>query len=338
MKVLCVEKPKSILIKDIDKPTLIDNHAIIKMKSCGICGSDITAYLGSNPTMTYPMIGLGHEGCGIVEDIGENDKGIKIGDKVVLEPYVSCGQCHMCKEGRYNNCVDIRVCGVHKSGMMSEYFLHPINFIHKIPDSIDFARATTIEPLAIALHGTSRAKVKSSDYCVIFGAGIIGLYCAFACLEKGATPILIDVLDKRLDRAKSLGIEYVFNSSNGDIVEYLKKVTNDKLPEAMIDCSGNHSVLQQMHNYVCHGATIALVGWAHDCVSINTIMLTRKEIDVCPSRNSSNKFEQSIKMIEEMKLPFDKTITKVINLDDVQSVIEDMIDNPSDYMKVVVSI
>lgn len=338
MKMLCLPEPGKLEIRDMPKPVLTEGQAIIKMDMCGICGSDVTAYRGVNPTMKYPVNGLGHEGVGIIEEIGDNDKGLKQGDRVALEPYVPCNKCHMCAVGRFNNCADIRVCGVHKDGMMTEYFFHPVQLLYKLPDELSFTHAALVEPLTIGLHGATRARVSKGEHCVVFGAGIIGLMASFACINYGATPILIDVLQKRLDYAKELGIPYVFNSQEGDIETYLKEVTGGKLPEAMIDCTGAPVILENMHNYVCHGGRIALVGWPHNPVSINTVRMTQKEIDILPSRNSNAKFPEAIQLVNEGKVPTDAIITKVIKLAEVEDTIKDMIQNPSDYLKVIVEI
>lgn len=338
MKMLCLPEPGKLEIRDMPKPVLTEGQAIIKMDMCGICGSDVTAYRGVNPTMKYPVNGLGHEGVGIIEEIGDNDKGLRQGDRVALEPYVPCNKCHMCAVGRFNNCADIRVCGVHKDGMMTEYFSHPVQLLYKLPDELSFTHAALVEPLTIGLHGATRARVSKGEHCVVFGAGIIGLMASFACINYGATPILIDVLQKRLDYAKELGIPYVFNSQEGDVETYLKEVTGGKLPEAMIDCTGAPVILENMHNYVCHGGRIALVGWPHNPVSINTVRMTQKEIDILPSRNSNAKFPEAIQLVNEGKVPTDAIITKVIKLAEVEDTIKDMIQNPSDYLKVIVEI
>lgn len=338
MKMLCLPEPGKLELRDMPMPILTEGQAIIKMDMCGICGSDVTAYRGVNPTMKYPINGLGHEGVGVIVEIGDNDKGLKAGDRVALEPYVPCNKCHMCAAGRFNNCADLHVCGVHKDGMMAEYFSHPVQLLYKLPDELTFTHAALVEPLTIGLHGATRARVSKGEHCVVFGAGIIGLMASFACLNYGATPILIDVLQKRLDYAKELGIPYVFNSKEGDIETFLRKVTDGKLPEAMIDCTGAPAILENMHNYVCHGARIALVGWPHDPVRINTVRMTQKEIDILPSRNSNAKFPEAIKLVNEGKIPTDAIITKLIKLEEVEDTIRDMIQNPSDYLKVIVEI
>lgn len=338
MKTLCLPKPGELELRDMPMPVRKPGQAVIKVEMCGICGSDITAYRGVNPTMKYPINGLGHEGVGTIEEIGENDKGLKAGDRVVMEPYVPCNKCHMCAVGRFNNCADIRVCGVHKDGMMTEYFLHPVQLLYKLPDELTFEHAALVEPLTIGLHGATRARAAKGEHCVIFGAGVIGLMAAFACINYGAVPIVADVIQERLDDAKKLGIPYVFNSKDGGIEEYLCEVTNGKLPEAMIDCSGAPAILEQMHNYVCHGGRIALVGWPHNPVAINTVRLMQKEIDICPSRNSNAKFPEAIRLVNENKIPADGLITKVIDLAQTENTIKDMIQSPADYLKVIVSI
>lgn len=338
MKMLCLPEPGKLELRDMPMPILTEGQAIIKMDMCGICGSDVTAYRGVNPTMKYPINGLGHEGVGVIMEIGDNDKGLKAGDRVALEPYVPCNKCHMCAAKRFNNCADLHVCGVHKDGMMAEYFSHPVQLLYKLPDELTFTHAALVEPLTIGLHGATRARVSKEKHCVVFGAGIIGLMASFACLNYGATPILIDVLQKRLDYAKELGIPYVFNSKEGDIETFLREVTDGKLPEAMIDCTGAPAILENMHNYVCHGARIALVGWPHDPVRINTVRMTQKEIDILPSRNSNAKFPEAIKLVNEGKIPTDAIITKLIKLEEVEDTIRDMIQNPSDYLKVIVEI
>lgn len=337
-RVLCIEKPETLEIKNLKKPHLEEGYAVIKMEMCGICGSDITAYRGVNPTMKYPIYGLGHEGVGTILEIGENEKGLKAGDRVALEPYVPCNRCHMCLEKRFNNCTDLRVCGVHKDGMMAEYFSHPIQLLYKLPDNLSFVHASLIEPLTIGLHGITRARVKKGEKVVIFGAGVIGLMAAFGAMNYGAEPILVDVIEERLDYAKKHGIPYTANGKVTDVEEYLKEVTGGKLPEAMVDCTGAKAIIENMHNYVCHGGRIALVGWPHSSILINTIRLTQKEIDICPSRNSNGKFPEAMQMICENKIPTDALITKVIEMNEVENTIKDMIEFPNRYLKVVVNI
>ncbi|MDR2371255.1 MAG: alcohol dehydrogenase catalytic domain-containing protein [Treponema sp.] len=338
MKVLCLPQKGELVIRDIPKPRLEAGHALIKIETCGICGSDVTAYQGINPTLKYPVEGIGHEGTGIIEEIGDNDKDLKPGDRVVLEPYVPCNECPMCKVKRFNNCENLKVCGVHKNGMMVEYFQHPLQLLYKLPDTLDSHSAVLVEPLTIGLHALNRAKVKAGEYCVVFGAGTIGLLTAFGCLNYGAVPVLIDVLQKRLNQAKEMGIPHTYNSTEGKTEDYLRDVCDGPLPDAMIDCTGSPPVIANMHNMVRHGGRISLVGWPHDPVIINTIRCMQKELNIYPCRNSNAKFPESINMVSGGRIPADRIITKMIGFEETESAIQDMIKNPINYLKVAVTI
>lgn len=338
MKVITIPKGQTIEVVEEEKPQAQQGNAIIKMVACGICGSDVTAYRGTNPTVKYPIDGVGHEGVGIIEEIGENSKGLKVGDRVVLEPYVPCNECHMCKKGRFNNCANLRVCGVHKNGMMAEYFEHPIELLYAIPDDLDDHTSCMIEPLTISLHALSRSQIEAGEICVIFGAGTIGLLAALACKCKGATPILVDVVDVRLNRAKEFGVEYTFNSMEGDVEQYLSEVTNGKMADVMLECTGAKVVIENLHNYVNHGGRVSLVGWPHEPVQINTIRCMQKELNLYPCRNSNRKFEESMALIHEGKIPAEKMITKVIEAEQFEETVCDMIQSPDKYIKVVVKL
>ena len=328
-------------VSDVKLPELHPGSVMVKMKACGICGSDLTAYQGTNKTVRYPVHGIGHEGVGVVEDMGNLDEkkaDFAVGDRVVLEPYIPCGECHSCKKGHYNNCLNLKVAGVHTDGMMAEFCSYPADRVYRLPDSVNDYRAALIEPLSIALHGIDRAGVKAGEYCLITGAGPIGLLAAFGVLSRGGIPILTDILEKRLAFAKEKGIPHVFHNKNGGLKDYLTEVTGGKLPECMVECTGSEWILKNMHEYVCHGGNIALVGWAKEPVSVNTIRCMQKELNLFPSRNSSGNFPEAIQLICEGRIPVDDMTTRIIPMEEVEAVIRDMINRPQDYLKVVVDI
>lgn len=337
MKVLSMPCPEELVLEERKMPELTGGKAIIKIQYCGICGSDIGAYRGTNPTMRYPITGVGHEGVGVIEEIGVNEKGLKKGDRVALEPYIPCGNCYICKKGG-NNCANLHVAGVHSPGMMTEYFSHPVSLLHLIPDDMSMARAALIEPLTIALHGKDRSGVKEGDVCVITGAGPIGILAALSVKAYGATPVLMDVLDSRLEFARGLGIENSYNNSDGGFSEYLQELTDGKLADAMIECTGAPPVLAKLHDYVCNGAGVALVGWPKTEVMVNTVRWMQKELNIRPSRNSFHNFPEAIHLISEDLVPVEQLLTKIIPLEKVEETIRDMVANPSGYMKVVVKV
>ena len=338
MHALTMPEPGKVICQELNMPVRSVDSALVRMVCCGICGSDITAYKGSNPTVRYPIVGIGHEGIGVIEDIAPNDKGLKNGDRVALEPYIPCGECHECVIGRYNNCEHLHVAGVHTSGMMMDYVSHPVSLIHKLTDCIDDIDAALAEPFSIGLHGVARGMISKGEVCVVMGAGPIGILTAFGVMSRGATPIIVDIIQTRLDDAISLGIPYAFNNKGNELPEFIRSVNDGNLADAFIDCTGSPASLLTFHEYVRHGARCVLLGWPKDIVQVNTIRCMQKELDILTSRNSKDKFPEAIKLIADGFLPARKMITKVITMEEFKDTLEDMIRSPQDYMKVIVRI
>lgn len=337
MRILEMPAPKQIVLRDVPQMENRPGCAKIRMEYCGICGSDLTAYKGENPTVKYPVAGIGHEGVGVIEEVGDNPKGLRPGDRVVMEPYIPCRKCHMCAVERFNNCTDIRVSGVHTRGMMSETVIFPTHLLHRVPDGLDPLDAALTEPLTIGLHAASRIGVAEGEYCVITGAGPIGLLAALGVKSRGAKPILVDVVEDRLRFAQECGITHTFNSGKGDISVRLKEIAGD-MPSAMLDCTGSPVVLATMHDYVRHGGRIALVGWPKGPVTVNTVRCIQKELDIHPSRNSNKQFPAALSLIASGAVPTRKIITKVIEMKETEAVMLDMMAHPGNYMKVVVKL
>lgn len=331
-----LEKPNEISMRTLECPPLIHGHAVVRMMYCGICGSDINAYRGTNPTMRYPIMGMGHEGVGVVEEIEPGGE-IKVGDRVALEPYIPCGECYICREGG-NNCTDLHVSGVHCPGMMTEYYRHPVSLLHKIPDELTWERAVLTEPLTIALHGIQRAEVKAGEVCVITGAGPIGLLAALAAKALGAVPVIMDVIERRLAFAGECGIENRYNNSDGGFAGYLSDLTGGRLADAMVECTGAPPILAGMHDYVRNGGRVALVGWPKEPLVVNTIRWMQKELNIRPSRNSHNNFPEALELIRSGAVPAERLLTGVVEFKGLEETIVDMIGHPQNYMKVAVKI
>lgn len=163
VKAVFINKPGEVETRWVDYPHKKENEVLIKVDAAGICGSDIGAFRGTNPLVTYPRI-IGHEVTGIVlqEGAGMPDN-IKEGDRVIVDPYIYCGHCYPCSVGRTNCCENLNVIGVHVDGAMQEVVTHPAHLIHKIPDNVPSEMAPLAEPLTIALHALHRANVKAGE-------------------------------------------------------------------------------------------------------------------------------------------------------------------------------
>lgn len=336
MRAIKLEKPGDISSVCMNKPVPKEGEALIRIVTAGICGSDIGAFRGTNGLVTYPRI-IGHELAGIIESIPEDDtKGLKIGDRVIVDPYLYCGKCYPCSIGRTNCCTDLKVLGVHVDGGMAEYFCHPADMLVKMPEDMDWITAAMAEPLTIALHCVHRGGLKAGEYCAIYGAGPIGLLAGMVAKAYGAHVIMIDVLQKRLDYAKSLGIEYTVNPTCEDPVQVVASVTGGTMAQLVMECTGANACIRGSLDLVANAGRITFTGWPKSETLLPTDLFTKKEIDVRGARTSAGEFHEAVDLIVSGRVEVGKILTKVVPADEAPDTIIDIDKNPGDYMKVVV--
>ncbi len=334
MKAINLSKPGEIGIVDILKPELKPGHAIIKVMSAGICGSDISAYKGINPTVEYPVV-MGHELAGVITEIGENEEGFAVGDHVVLEPYFYCGHCYPCRMGLYNNCVDMNVLGVRMDGGMKEIISHPVSYLHKIPKDMPWELAAMVEPLSIAVHAVHRARVQGNEFTAVFGAGTIGLLAALTAKVYGAKPILLDVVQERLDFAGTLGITTVINSKKENAEEAVREITGGEMCPAVLECSGSAAAINSALELVSNSGRIAYVGLAKAPIEFNQPRVTRKELNFFGCRNSRNAFPECIDMLSEKRIDVMPMITLRHGFEELLQGFEDLVQTPEKYLKII---
>lgn len=334
MKAIYLESSGDIKVENVADARRKDGDILVKVKSLGICGSDIGAYLGTNPMVKYPRI-IGHEVAGEVAEVAGDEAEFAVGDRVVLEPYVYCGKCYPCKNERTNCCENLTVLGVHIDGAMSEYFSHPRHLVHKVPDGIPWELLAMVEPLTISMHAVKRARVKAGEHVVITGAGPIGLLAAQYSLTLGAEPVVVDPVDERLEFAKGLGIKFTINPVKTDAVSEIGAITGGSMAEAVIEASGNAAAIRGSIDYVAYSGRISLVGWPKSEISLPTALFTKKELDIMGSRNSFRDFPESIRLVAENKVDVAAVITKTISFEEIPALVSDIAAHPGNYMKVV---
>ena len=326
--------PRKVQCVEIDKPQAGENEALIKVRSAGICGSDIGAFRGTNGLVTYPRI-IGHEVAGEILSIPEhNKKGLKAGDHVIVDPYLYCGSCYPCSIGRTNCCTDLKVLGVHAEGGMCEYFVHPADMLWKLPKDMPWELAPIAEPLTIALHGIHRGGLKAGEHVAIIGAGPIGILAAVAAIAYGAHPIMIDLVDERLEAARKLGVRYTVNSGREDTAAKVSEYTGGRMAELVMECSGANPAVRSALDLVSNAGRITLTGWPKKETPLPTDVITKKEVDIRGARTSANEFEEAIDLIHTGKVDARKILTKVVTIKEAPGTIIDIEKNPGDYMKV----
>ncbi len=331
-----IPTPGTVERVSIPAPKSKEGEALIRVRSAGICGSDIGAFRGTNGLVSYPRV-IGHEIAGEIVSIGTNAKGLRAGDRVIVDPYLYCGSCYPCSIGRTNCCTSLKVLGVHVDGGMCEYFSHPADMLVKIPESMSWTQAALAEPLTISLHGIHRGALKAGEFCAIIGAGPIGLAAGMVAQAYGAHAILIDLVQERLDFAREIGIEHTVNSSVENPVERVAKITGANMAQLVMECSGSNAAIRSTLDLVSFAGRITFTGWPKQETSLPTDFITRKEIDIRGARTSAGEFEEAIALIDSGKVDMMRLLTKTVSLRDAPATIADISAHPENYMKVVVS-
>ena len=215
--------------RDVPMPAPKEKQVVVKLEYVGICGSDVH-YYENGRIGDFIVDGdfiLGHECAGTVVELGEGVKDLKVGDRVALEPGITCGQCEFCKSGRYNLCPDVEFLATPPyHGCLENYIAFPENMCFKLPDNITTKEGALVEPLSVGMHAAKQGKVTLGSSVVILGAGCIGLCTLLACKAFGATDItVVDVIPKRLDYAMKLGATRVINGKDVNTVDEIDKIT-----------------------------------------------------------------------------------------------------------------
>lgn len=216
MKSIVIPKPGEISVLERPMPAEPDkDEVIVRVKAAGICGSDLHIYHGRSAFATYPRV-IGHEIAGEIYKAGSMVKDFKPGDKVAVDPVISCGECYACRIGRHNVCSSVKVLGVHVDGGYSKYIKVNAGNVHRIPDYLSWEEAAVIEPFSIAAEAVDRGRLCAGDSVLICGAGPIGLVILQAVKRVGAKAMIIDIIDSRLERAKEMGADQVVNTGKTD--------------------------------------------------------------------------------------------------------------------------
>lgn len=333
MKAICLEAPDRIMVVEKDVPARKPNEAILRVKAAGICGSDIGAFRGTNPLVSYPRI-IGHEiACEIIE-IDENRQGLQKGDHVIVVPYLNCGICYPCSINRTNCCDRLQVLGVHIDGGMAEIITHPADMLVKVPHSMKWEHVPLAEPVTIALHAIHRAKLKASEKVVINGAGAIGLLIALCAIAYGAEPILVDIISERLKFAQALGIARTINIAEEELSRTVHKMTNGRMAEVVIEASGANSAIRSTLDIVAYAGRIVLTGWPKKETSLPTDLITKKELDVLGARTSAGEFEEAIELMLTGKVNAAAVLSKVVSFEEIPQIVREESEHPDRYLKV----
>ena len=334
MKYIVCEKPGEFILKEKEAPIRKKGEALLQINKVGICGTDLHAYAGNQAFFTYPRI-LGHELASEVLEIGENDRGIKAGDKVVVMPYISDPNSVASRNGKPNCCPNITVLGVHGDGGMQEKITVPADILLKANNLSDSEMAI-VEPLAIGAHAIRRAAIQKGEIVAVLGAGPIGIGIMKLAQIAGAIVIAIDMNEDRLKYAKEkIGVDYIVKA-RAEAVEEVSKITNGDLCNAVFDASGNKYALEACPDYMSHGGRVVLVGLSKGELVYSHPKIHAKEMTLMCSRNATKEdFEHVISVLNQF--PTESFITHSVDFTEMIENFDSWLDPKTGVIKATVS-
>ncbi|CAM4089370.1 NAD(P)-dependent alcohol dehydrogenase [Paenibacillus alkaliterrae] len=327
MNAAVMNKPLSIELKKVKRPSPGPNEALIKVKCIGICGSDIH-YFEHGKIGRYivdkPII-LGHEVAGEIVEIGENVKNVFVGDRVAIEPGVTCGRCEYCKTGRYNLCPDVFFLATPPDdGAWADYLVMRSDVLFKLPDNMSYEEGAMLEPLSVGYHAMNRAQVKPSDRVLILGMGPIGLLAIQAAKLFGVKEIYAcDVVPFRLESALKMGATAVFNPMEVNVDEQLKIWTKGEGINVVIESSGNRNSISNAVLYARQGGRVVFIGLPpENQVTLDINRIIDSELNIYGVMRYANTYSDSIKSYAGSGLDTRDIITHNFALNQINEALE----------------
>ncbi|HEX6539265.1 MAG TPA: alcohol dehydrogenase catalytic domain-containing protein [Candidatus Dormibacteraeota bacterium] len=314
-------------VEDLPEPEVVSGEVVLRVDSCGICGSDLSSYKVGLFTGSV----FGHELSGVVDAVGDGVDGWTGGERVVVDPKLPCGVCDDCRDGAAYRCAMALTAGIGfaRDGGFAERVAVPAHLLHPLPGPVSLRDACVVEPLSVAIHGVERAQLRHPGAAVVVGLGPIGLFTVAVLRARGMTPVIgVDPVADRRRLALQLGA--------ANVAAELHEVRGTVAPApAVFECSGRPELLHTAADLVAPGGVLVMLGVPFGEATVLPLMWVTREIRVTGSiASSAADFQTSIDMLTADP-SLAKIVTRRIGLDDVPEAFEDLI-APSNGGKVVV--
>ncbi len=329
-----LERPGLLRLADGVEESAAAGEALVRFRTAGICGSDLSAYRGTSPLVSYPRV-LGHEV--LVDVLQASDCPTLEGQRAVLDPMIPCGYCRACRAGRPNCCVRLQVMGVHVDGGLRETFAVNLRHLYPVPEGMPDDVAVLAEPLTVAYHAVQRSAIAAGGIAVVFGAGAIGLLIARLLVgARGCRAFVVDVDADRLSMAEGLGA-IPLQGDEAALTRAVTDATDGDMADVVFEASGNPVATRTATALAGHGTNLVLVGWNRGPIEVDTVTLMRKELTVLGSRNSVNAFPAVLRLLADGLVDPSHLITHHFAFDDAASALDVLDRNQGTALKIVIT-
>lgn len=335
LTVIC-ETPGTLRAEQRERPVRGEGEVLLRVKRVGVCGTDMHIFTGNQPFLQYPRV-MGHELSGIVEEPVPGGR-LAAGDVAYVMPYISCGKCVACRQGKTNCCVNIQVLGVHRDGAFTEYLSLPEAFVHKA-EGVTLDQAAMVEFLAIGAHAVRRGNVQPGQRVLVVGAGPIGMAAMIFAKLRGAEVTAIDGRQDRVDFcSRELGVAHAVTLGNGDEAR-LSEATQGEFFDVVFDATGNAKAIERGFGFVAHGGTYVLISVVRDTIAFSDPEFHKRETTLLGSRNATTEdFETVIAAMRDGIVPTAALNTHRMQLTNVPSDFSRLLDPGQGVVKAIVEV
>jgi 2-desacetyl-2-hydroxyethyl bacteriochlorophyllide A dehydrogenase len=337
MKAVVCRSPGDLVLEDRAAPGAPPSGwALVAVSHVGICGTDYHIFEGKHPFLAYPRI-MGHEVSGTVMKVGDGVD-LTIGEPVIINPYLACGKCIACRQGKPNCCVRIEVLGVHRDGAMCEKILVPAQNLYPA-NGLSLADAAAVEFLAIGAHAVRRSLADPGARTLVIGAGPIGLGTALFARIAGLDTTLLDMSAERLGFAASeLGFA-TLDGSRATATDLVREAAGGEGFDVVFDATGNTRSVQSAFAHVAHGGTLVLVSVVKDDIAFSDPEFHKREMTLVGSRNALRAdFDHVAASIRDGAVPLAKLVTHRTTLGDTPRDLARWVHEKSGLIKAVIQV
>jgi L-iditol 2-dehydrogenase len=307
MKALVLKEYRRFALEDVAVPTLQPEEVLVRVRACGICGSDVHGMDGSSGRRIPPII-MGHEAAGEITQIGSGVVSWKPGDRVTFDSTVYCGDCWYCRRGQINLCENRRVLGVscgdyRRHGAFAEFVAVPQRILYRLPDSLSFEQAALVEAVSVAVHAVKRAPLSAEATAVVVGTGMIGLLVVQALRVAGCKQIVaVDLDEDRLRLATKLGATHHFNATDPGLLEKIRALTGGRGADVAFEVVGLPPTVRTAIDSVRKGGNVTLVGNLKPQVELPLQTVVTRELTLLGSCGSAGEYPECLELIASGKI------------------------------------